>query len=206
MFKKLTYIIAVLPVIMLSTMSFAAAPSSIDGKIGAGYALDPGKWGLEMDLLYLKDLDPYFGIGIDPGFYWLNWQQKLGDITTDSGVNASEVKETDAFMVPVFATAQLRMVFLQEMIGIEPYLNIGLGYSAMFLSYSNAKNKSKVDYYGGFSWQLVAGTVYTPKGATKIKFLVEAGYRSADVKHGNNISIDMSGLIFNVGVRYPLGI
>lgn len=206
MFKKILYSFVAVSAIALSTSNFADAPSSIDGNIGGGYALNPSKWGLEMNLTYLKDLDPYFGIGIDPGFYWLNWRQKLGDITTDSGVSASEVKETDAFMIPVFAVAQLRVVYLQEKIGVEPYLNIGLGYSGMFLSYKNVNNQSKIDYYGGFSWELVAGVAITPKGSTKIKFLIDAGYRSAQLSSSHDISIDMSGLMFNIGVRYPLGI
>ena len=197
------HIIALLIISFIFDIS-AADKSVVDGKIGTSYAKDPEKFGLQLNFSYYRELDPYFALGIDPSFYWIRWRQRLDGITTESGIDGSKVKDTDAYMFPILGSAQIRLVNLKEKLhGVLPYFNIGLGYSPMLLTYENSSGKSKADFFGGFTWQLVFGASFSPAKESKIEFLADAGYRSAKLKNSDDIEIDMSGFVFNAGIRYP---
>ena len=197
------YILALIMLTVMLDLS-AADKSVVDGKIGTSHAKDPGRFGLQLNFSYYLELDPFFALGIDPSFYWIRWRQRLDGITTESGIDGSKVKDTDAYMFPVLGSAQIRLVNLKEKLnGIMPYFNIGLGYSPMLLTYENSSGKNKADFFGGFTWQLALGASFSPAKESKIQFLAETGYRSAKLKNSDDIEIDMSGFIFNAGIRYP---
>ena len=187
-----------------SVSSSVLAAGSINGKIGGAYASDPEKFGLNLNVSYYRELDPYFHIGFDPSFCWVKWRDKLENITTESGISGSKVRDTDAYMIPVLGSAKVRIVSLRDKLhGFLPYATIGLGYSPMILTYQNSSGKNKADVFGGFTWQTVIGASFSPSAESKIEFLAEAGYRSARLQNNDDIEINMSGIIFNAGICFP---
>lgn len=194
-------IITLSAICLFSTLSFAG---SVNGKLGTAYSNDPEKWGFNFDLSFYKELDPYFHLGFSPAFYWAKWRDNLKNITTESGIDGSKVKDTDAYLIPALVSAKVRFVDLQDDLhGLMPYATVGLGYSSMILSYENTNGKNKVNFFGGFTWQVMVGGAFSPSKSSKVEFLFELGYRSAPVKNSDDIEIDMSGLVFNIGVSYP---
>ncbi|MCL2154292.1 MAG: hypothetical protein FWH53_01370, partial [Leptospirales bacterium] len=45
-------------------------------KVGTGYAKDPGKFGLDVSLNYIYNIDPVFVFGFEGDFFWINWKSK----------------------------------------------------------------------------------------------------------------------------------
>ncbi len=185
--------------------AYAQSRSTVDGKVGTVYATDPEAFGLNVGFTWMKELDPFFALGLDPSIFWIRWRDKLDKITTESGVAGSKVRDTDAFMMPVLANAQVRLVPLEAKLkGFLPYFNLGLGYSPMILSYQNADGDARTDYFGGFTSRFSVGMAYTPGSNSRIRFIVEAGYQYAPLKNFDDVEIDMSGPFASIGVRYPL--
>ena len=198
--------------IMLSTNAFSYN-KSIDGKIGTGYASDPEQFGWQLNFAYFADLDPFFALGFEPGIYWAHWDKTVGSVNIGESVPAEVKADTNAYIIPILADAQIRLPNLESKLYVIPYATLGIGYSMMILDYSipshmegsvpvDSKNKTK--FFGGLTWQVMFGASYDPGSSSKIKFLVEIGYRGAQLYNGN-LQVDMSGFVFNIGVKYPLG-
>jgi len=194
-------------------MPLFAVERDIQGKLGTGYSSDPAKFGLDLNFQYNWVLDPYFAVGLDSGLYWIRWDRKIG--TKDSGGVDVDVKaDSNVYMLPVIADAQIRLPVLKDIIFITPYATIGMGYSFMLLTYSqpdfqdsvtgkNYDKKREYKFFTGLTWQLLAGAGYQFKNS-KVEFFAEAGYRSAKLKSGD-LELDMSGLVMRIGAKYPLG-
>ncbi|TAL37493.1 MAG: hypothetical protein EPN93_05755 [Spirochaetes bacterium] len=211
---KIIRICAIIIIICATAAGAFAVPNEIQGRLGTAYATDPDKFGLDVSGQFNWVLDPYFALGFDAGFYWINWSRKIG--TKTSGAATVDVKaDTNAYDIPVMADAQLRLPVLKKYIYVTPYATIGLGYSFMLLTYSqpdfttpapeskhyNAESINKFFY--GFTWQFLAGAGFQPEGS-KIEFIGEVGYRGGALKSGS-IEIDMGGYLFRLGVKYPFG-
>lgn len=190
----------------------AATGKSLDGKIGTAYATDAEKFGWQLNFAFLTELDPYFAIGFEPGIYWIKWERKIG--TTQQGTLNADVKaDTNAYMIPLIGVAQIRLPNLRNKMYVQPYCNIGIGYSFMILNYTQPEyvaasgatvpSESKTKFYHGLTEQLMFGASFQPP-ESKIEFLFELGYRWAKLQKGD-IEIDMSGFVFNLGVKYPFG-
>jgi opacity protein-like surface antigen len=205
--KKLALILTILIIIMMSANAFPYA-KTMDGKIGTGYASDPEKFGWQLNFAWLADLDPFFALGFEPGFYWATWEKKVSSVEVGE-VGANVKADSDAYIIPVLADAQIRLPNLQNRLHVIPYVTLGLGYSFMILHYTTSEtathdSESKTKFFHGFTWQLMLGMAYSPGQSSKIDFIAEVGYRGAKLSKGN-LEIDMSGIVFNIGVRYPLG-
>lgn len=212
--KSLRNTVLILIILITASPAFAFEKEII-GKIGTAYAFDPSRFGLDINFQYNWVLDPYFVLGPETGFYWITWNNKIGTEETTPN-NTSAVKaDSDAYMIPVILDAQLRLPNLKKYIYVTPYAIVGMGYSFMFLHYSQPNftdsqsgkvyNKDKITkFYSGFTWQLIIGTALKPGSESGIEFLAEFGYRYAKLKSGD-IQLDMSGILIRVGVRYPLG-
>ncbi len=213
--KKRVLFITILFVSVFLPFSHAAG-SCLDGKIGTSYATDAEKFGLQLNFAFFNELDPYFVIGVEPGIYWLKWDRKVD--TKKQGLITADVKsDTNIYMIPVLADAQIRLPNLKEKINFLPHLTIGLGYSIMiydsnqpeYVDYSTGtpvtkRAEEKTKLYSGFTWQMLAGGTFKPGQESKVEFLFELGYRGAKLKKGS-LEVDMSGFIINFGVRYPFG-
>lgn len=169
------------------------------GKLGTGYAADPDKFGLDLSINYIYNLDPYFVFGFECDFFWINWENRLGDVSTGSAVNGTLKAETNLYTVPVFANAQLRLPLLRDKIFVEPFITVGLGYSFMILDYSSTE-KDGTDFYSGFAWQVILTAAYRMPQGSAVDFLFDIGYRGIDSQKGD-IEIDMSGPVARLGVR-----
>ena len=204
--KKSIFAVSLLLLICAASSSVYAAKTSIDGVIGGAYATDPKKWGRELDFTYNFELDPYFGIGIGSGLYWVNWQQKLGEKAEGLTI-ATVTADTNSYLVPTMVNALLRLPMFKESTGITPYLNLGVGYGLMFFDYSNPEftdvstrvhhdKKNGLDMYGGFAWQVFAGIAFAPKDS-KVQFLGELGWRGCQTAKlsDRNVKIDMTGFL-----------
>ncbi len=209
----------ILIALTLLVMTFAAMPlfaveRDIQGKLGTGYSSDPAKFGLDLNFQYNWVLDPYFAIGLDSGLYWIRWDRKIG--TKDSGGVDVDVKaDSNVYMLPILADAQVRLPVLKDYIFVTPYATIGMGYSFMLLTFSqpdfedsvSGKNYDKeriYKFFSGLTWQIIGGAGYQFKNS-KVEFFAEAGYRNAKLKSGD-LELDMSGLVIRIGAKYPLGV
>ena len=169
------------------------------GKLGTGYAADPGRFGLDLSLNYIYNLDPYFVFGFECDFFWVSWENKLGDVNTSGGVNAQLKAETNLYTFPLFANAQLRLPNLRSKIYVEPFITVGLGYSFMILDYTSTE-KDGTDFYSGFAWQVMVTAAYRLAEGSAVDFLLDVGYRGIDSQKGD-VEIDMSGPVTRLGVR-----
>lgn len=203
---------AALLAILLSAAPLSAVERDIQGKIGTGYASDPAKFGLDLNFQYNWVLDPYFAVGFDSGLYWIRWDQKIGEKNVPPTVDVKA--DSNAYMVPVIADAQIRLPVLKDKIYLTPYATIGLGYSFMLLTYSQptftdsatgeSYDKEQIyKFFSGLTWQLLGGAGYQFRNS-RVEFFGEAGYRNAKLKSGD-LELDMTGFVFRLGARYPLG-
>jgi hypothetical protein len=206
--KKFLIIPLIIFTVFISTNAFPYA-KTLDGKLGTGYAQDPEKFGWQLNFMWLADLDPFFGLGFEPGIYWAKWERKISNKEVGD-VPANVKADSNAYIIPVLVDAQIRLPNMESKIHIIPYMTLGLGYSFMILHYTMPSNsgsessETKTKFFSGLTWQIVFGMSYDPGQSSKIKFIAEAGYRSAKLSKGN-LEIDMSGVVINIGVRYPLG-
>ncbi len=187
-------------IILFSTSAVFAVGNSIDGKIGSSYSMGPEKMGLDIELDYFYELDPFFIVGISGNLYWLQWSQELSAEEVSGNLNTKPEETFNAFMFPIMGIAQVRLVNFKESTGITPYLGGGLGYSTMSYSYYNGE-KDVVEWFGGFTWVVNAGLAYSPGASSNIEFLGEVGYRGAKLTKEDRTA-DMSGITFHAGVRY----
>lgn len=173
--------------------------SEFIGKIGTGYAMDPEMFGLDLSFNYIYNLDPYFVVGLEADFFWVSWENKLGDVTAGGGANASLKAETNMYTFPVFANAQLRLPFLRQQIYFEPFITVGLGYSFMILDYTSDQEDG-TDFYSGFAWQVMFTAAYRLPRGSAVDFLLDLGYRGMEPQK-DNVEINMSGPVVRLGVR-----
>lgn len=210
---KRTLIILALLALAFSALPALAVERDIQGKLGTGYSSDPAKFGLDLNFQYNWVLDPYFVIGLDSGLYWIRWERKIGTETVGA-VDVDVKADSNVYMLPVIADAQIRLPVLKDYIFVTPYATIGFGYSFMLLTYSqpdftdSVTNKDydkerKYKFFTGLTYQFLAGAGYQFKNS-KVEFFAEAGYRSAKLKSGD-LELDMSGLVMRIGAKYPLG-
>ena len=173
--------------------------NEIMGKIGAGYAAGPDMLGLDLSFNYIYNLDPYFVVGFEADFFWVNWENTLGEANAGGGVDATRKAETNLYNFPVFANAQVRLPGLREKIFFEPFITIGLGYSFMILDYTS-DIKDGTDFYSGFAWQVIFTAAYRLSQRSAVDFLLDLGYRGNAPQKGD-VEVDMSGPIARIGVR-----
>lgn len=172
------------------------------GKLGTGYASGPGKFGLDLSLNYIYNLDPVFVFGLEGDFYWIKWNNKLGDVNAGGSANGSLKAETNLYTFPVFANAQVRLPFLRSKIYIEPSVTVGLGYCFMILDYSSSTN-SGTDFYSGFAWQFFGSASYKIYQNSAVDFILDLGYRGMKPDK-ESVEINMSGMFTRLGVRLYL--
>jgi hypothetical protein len=183
------------------------------GKIGTSYGNDAEKFGLDVSLSYMYEVDPYFACGLGLDFFWINWSYKIGEEQIGALRGDVEV-ETDAYTLPVFANAQIRLPGLLSSIRLEPAVTVGLGYSVMFLNYNRpsyidfytaqqVSKKDKLIVYGGFAWQVLASLAWRPSTDSAVNFIFDAGYRGLYPEKGS-VQFDMSGVVIRLGVTIYL--
>lgn len=204
-------IIIIIFLAITSTNAYAIGKEFI-GKIGTSYAHELKNWGLDSSLNFNLGLDPYFVIGAELDFFWIRWEQKLGE--RDLGQTSEDViKKTDTFSFPLFFNAQVRIPILVKYIYVEPAIIAGLGYSMCVISYSQPHfqdtsgktyNKENVTaFYHGFAWQVLTSIYFKPAKESNIEFVFDFGYRGmSPEKWQANRKFESSGLLLRLGVKF----
>lgn len=210
--KHLFSIIFVVFIITSAVNSYAVQKEFI-GKIGTSYASDPGKFGLDISLNYLFDIDPYFVAGGEVDFFWLRWENNLDKMEEVESLSGELITSTNAFTIPIFFNAQLRLPNLAKKIYVEPFFTIGIGWSFMVLHYSRPEytdadsivhlQENIIHFYSGFAWQVVAGVSLKPAEESRIAFIFDFGYRGTSPKREKGtIKYKMSGILIRLGVKF----
>ncbi len=169
------------------------------GKLGTGYASDPGKFGLDLSLNYIYNLDPVFVFGFEADFFWIKWENRLEDVNAGGSAGGALTAKTNLYTFPLFANAQIRLPFLRDKLFVEPSLTVGLGYSFMILDY-DSETETGTDMYSGFAWQIFASASYKIFQNSAVDFVLDLGYRDLSPEK-DGITVDMSGVIARLGVR-----
>jgi opacity protein-like surface antigen len=196
--KKLTLVFAF---ILASTFAFAEE-SNINFKVGAQFPDAPDKTGFDSAISFNFGADKYFTIGVEAGFGWVKWKDS-GAATEIDGVPLQEVDKTNLYSFPLLAVATIRLADMKEQYGFMPYVTGGAGYS--WTIFDNPDLPDEFDKtFSGFTWQVVGGVSFLLGSGSNMMFIVEAGWRSAEVDNSNNLQLDMSGPIVRAGVSFPL--
>ncbi len=211
---KKYFVLTILYIVSAFSPVMAAMEKGLDGKIGTAYVTDPEKFGLNIMADYYVVPDPYLACGFETGLNWTKWERTIGRklVNPPNPLEADVKADSNAYIIPALAMAQIRMPHLEEKYSVIPYLNIGLGLSFMALKYKQPdyttpdgtvySSKNETDWYKGFTWQVLFGVAYQPGPDSKIDLLMELGYRSMKLEK-NSIEVDMSGFVALIGVRFP---
>ena len=107
---------------------------------------------------------------------------------------------TDTLTLPLMLNAIIHFD-LRKKYYIMPYVTAGAGYSWAFLFHPQQEKN-----FGGFTWQVMAGTAIQPRKDYFVEMTVEAGYRGSMLTTREEYKLDLSGFVFRVGVRFSLGV
>ena len=199
--------------LLLLCQTIFAANKEINGTLGTSYADNPSKYGLDISLHYNWLLDPYFLTGLESGFFWVQWDRKIG-VKQEGSVYVDVKADSNAYTIPIMFNAQVRLPNLQSKLYVVPFATVGFGYSFMILHYSRPDftdsrtgktydSDSITKLFKGLSWELLFGVSLKPATDSKVDFYAECGYRKLPLKSGD-LELDMSGFLLRFGVRYPL--
>ncbi len=199
--KKVTSLFAVLAIVFSVSIA-SAAESNVDIKGGIAYPDAPSKIGFDSGLSLNFGLDKYFAIGLETGFQWVKWEQTAGT-TTMGNLPLSQNLNSNVYSVPLLLNARIRFAQMKQDFGVTPYIAAGAGYSWTFADI-NGNNET----FQGFTWQTMAGAAFKFAEDSDIEFIVEAGYRGTNITteiETFEYTLNMSGFIGHIGVRFPLG-
>ena len=194
------HIVSAIVTAMLLAFSTAvfAQTSTIDLKVGAGYPDAPSKVGLDSAIAINFGLDKYFNLGVEGGFDWIQWEDN--DFATKIGpLGLTKVEKANLYSFPLLAVAQIRFADVESDYGFLPFLAGGAGYSWTVYNHPEFS-----DTFSGFTWQVSAGTVFSPGEGSIMKVMLEIGYRGASIENEDSYQLDMSGVFGRIGVSFPL--
>lgn len=197
--KKLIYSIIMMTLVAFSTTLFAQ-DSNITIKAGMAYPDAPDKVGFDSAIGFNYGIDRYFTLGLETGFGWVKWKQK-GTSQTISGVTLSNVDKNNLYSLPLLATATVRLSDMMENYGVMPFATGGVGYS---WTWFNTKTENQSKTFHGFTWQAMGGAAIKLGYDSDIQFIIEAGYRGAEIENSKNFELNMSGFVARAGVSIPL--
>jgi hypothetical protein len=195
------HIVSAIITSMLLTFSTAlfAQASSIDLKFGAAYPDAPSKVGFDSAIAVNFGLDKYFNLGVEGGFGWIKWEDKAF-AEKIGGMALPKVEKANLYSFPLLAVAQVRFADVESDYGFLPFLAGGAGYSWTIYDHPDVS-----ETFSGFTWQVSAGTVFSPGEGSGMKVMLEIGYRGADIENEDSYQLDMSGVFGRLGVSFPLG-
>lgn len=180
------------------TTAVFAQTSSIDLKVGAGYPDAPSKVGFDSAIDLNLGLDKYFNLGLEAGFGWIQWEDN--EFAQDAGnMTLTKVEKANLYSFPLLAVASIRFADVESDYGFLPFISGGAGYS--WTTYDHPEFS---DTFSGFTWQVSAGTVFSPGEGSAMNVILEIGYRGADIENEDSFQLDMSGVFGRIGVSFPL--
>ncbi len=196
--KNIVTAIVTAMLLAFSTALFAQA-SSIDLKVGAGYPKAPEKVGFDSAIDINLGLDKYFNLGLEAGFGWIQWKDNDFAQQVAGPVTLTKVEKANLYSFPLLAVASIRFADVESDYGFLPFLSGGAGYSWTYFDHPEFS-----DTFGGFTWQVSAGTVFSPGEGSNMNVILEIGYRGAAIEDEDSYELDMSGVFGRIGVSFPL--
>ena len=184
--------------LVMAALVFSSALYAMDLDIKGGimHPTSPNKFGLDTALAFNFDLNQYFLIGVETGFGWVNWTgMGLANNYTNPGhqVDLYPSEAENLYHVPALLTFTAQ-VNLAEVI---PYISAGIGYGWAWL-------RGPInDSFNNYEWQLLGGLKW--KFKSKVLFITEMGFRSADLKNSKKDIMTMTGWMGRVGICIPFG-
>ncbi len=199
------YLFAILIIILPGYALHAGepAPSSFDIKLGFSYFNvghhSPEAAALDSSYAFNLGLDKYFSLGFETGLNWTRWDC-YSPRAEKSGLEPGDRKTAaDALTLPLMLNAVVHYDLRKDYF-IMPYVAAGAGYSWSFFFHPDQDKN-----YGGFTWQVMAGTSIQPRKDYFAEMIVEAGYRGSSLTAREGYKLDLSGFVFRAGVRFSLG-
>ena len=184
---------------IIAATAIYAQDSNFTIKAGAAYPDAPDKVGFDSAAAFNLGVDKYFTLGVEAGFGWVKWKE-TGDSSQVGGATLNDVDKTNLYSLPLLATATVRLADMMDNYGIMPYLTGGAGYSWTWFRHDELENKK----FHGFTWQVMGGAAFKLGSDSDLQFILEAGYRGAEVENSDNLELDMSGFAARAGVSFPL--
>ncbi|HOO71391.1 MAG TPA: outer membrane beta-barrel protein [Spirochaetota bacterium] len=197
-------VLAVL-VVLCSISAFAGDlhESFFDLKAGIGYYnvgnYSPESAALDSSFAFTLGLDKFFSLGFETGLLWTRWDAYDPGAVKSGLQPGDKKKNSDVLCLPLMANAVVHYD-LREKYHVMPYISAGAGYSWAFLLQPDERAN-----YGGFTFEVLAGTSIRPKKNYYAEILVEAGYRGSSLSSREAYKLDLSGFVFRTGVRFSLG-
>ena len=142
----------------------------------------------------------YFAVGFETGLNWASWKSYTGKQRESGVVTGFETKETNAFSIPLMINFIIRFDKREEW-KVMPYILGGLGYGFTFFIHPDSQ-----ETYHGFTWHIMIGVSFRIREIRSLEILVEFGYRGAQYNDANDYELDMSGMVFHAGIRFPFGL
>ena len=197
---------ALLTAAFLTSSAFAA---NFDLKLGAGYALDQKKTGVDASLGYYFTPDPYFNFGPEVSAFWLNYDEE-----TSAGAGTVTVNKNSFWSFPALFNAKIKIPmggddFSKPM--FEPYVKVGAGWG--FSSWNISGNTDVSGSMNGLVYQVAAGSTFRigsggDFGSTSaVKIIAEVAYRffEPDLSYaGLTTRTKLSGLTFHTGLQFDM--
>ena len=208
--KRYMFLLVFLPLQVFAQWNTSAVKmgSFIPSSAGAGFII-----GYEGSHFF--DPSVSFGWSID----WYHTKYTDGSVVNIAdqlygvGVNENQLRaSTNLHDFPIMADLNIRFPITPF---AEVYATGGLGLEALFISYSNFDDPSKNDFQSAFAfnWRLGAGVTYAIGRRSEV--FGEIAYHNSqpswtyevrDPNTGNKRtyerSVDMSGMMFRLGVRF----
>jgi hypothetical protein len=198
---------ALLTAAFLTSSAYAA---NFDLKLGAGYAMDQEKTGVDASLGYYLTPDPYFNFGPEISAYWLNYDVESAGATAGT-VN---VTKNSFWSFPALLNAKIKIPmgggdFSRPM--FEPYVKVGAGWG-----FSSWNINSGTDVQGsmnGLVYQVAAGSTFRigsggDFGETSaVKIIAEVAYRyfEPDLTINNTTTrTKLTGITVHTGLQFDM--
>ena len=201
--KKAVLVAALVAFYSISVFAGQLHESFFDLKAGIGYYnvgnYSPESAALDSSFVFTLGLDKYFSLGFETGLLWTRWDAYDPGAVKSGLQPGDKKKNSDVLCLPLMANAVVHYD-LREKYYIMPYITAGAGYSWAFLLQPDERAN-----YGGFTFEVLAGTSIRPEKNYFAEILVEAGYRGSSLSSREEYRLDLSGFVFRTGVRFSLG-
>ncbi len=193
--------------IVLTGMVFAQGKFT-DFKIGILMPSD-AKTGFLGSLSFGRMVDNNIGYAFEIGYYGRTYTKETPVATSSGQINTTTIVteiENATTMLPVY----FLLNYTSQVSGsLDLRFTGGIGYELMWNSETNhLSGVDKSRFYSGFTWQLGAGVSFPLSRASDL--FAEAVYHSGNPSRDEGTTdlglpvrteVDMSGLIFRVGLR-----
>lgn len=203
-FMKKSVLCLVMGALLVSAPALYAAEHDFNIRLGALVPVDdtnnsPRRVSFDGVFGFNIGIVKYFAIGFETGLNWIQWKSYTGSELHSGNLTALQTKTINGYTLPFLVNMMVRFDHRDEW-KVMPYIAPGIGYGVTFFMHPDSR-----EIYHGFTWQVLAGLAIRAGDVTTMDIMLEAGYRGAYYANKDDYELNMSGLVFHAGVRFPLG-